>query len=117
MKQYFKIHGDNVVECERIASLILAEIAPHKIQKSLMSPSTITIDMTFQYGGSDYDWHLELLPGFNKAGRARWRGDIFEPPSPEKPIDEKIELEKVGQEINLVTHIIDSLKLNRKVST
>ena len=44
-------------------------------------------------------------------------GDIFEPPSPEKPIDEKIELEKVGQEINLITHIIDSLKLNRKVST
>lgn len=79
MKQYFKIHGDNVVECERIASLILTEITPHKIQKSLTSPSTITIDLSFQYDGSEYDWHLELLPGFNKAGRARWRGDIFEP--------------------------------------
>ena len=79
MKQYFKIHGDNVVECERIAALILTEVAPLKIEKSLMSPSTITIDISFQYDGSDFDWHLELLPGFNKAGRARWRGDIFEP--------------------------------------
>ena len=79
MKQYFKIHGDNVVECERIASLLLAEIEPRTYKKSLMSPSTITIDLSFSYHGFDYDWHLELLPGFNKAGRARWKGDIFKP--------------------------------------
>ena len=79
MKQFFKIHGDNVVECERIASLILSEINPKKFSKSLMSPSTITMDISFSYNGNDFDWHLELLPGFNKAGRARWKGDIFEP--------------------------------------
>lgn len=79
MKQYFKIHGDNVVECERIASLILSEITPLTIEKSLASPSTITIDISFMYDGYEYDWHIELLPGFNKAGRHRWRGDIFIP--------------------------------------
>ena len=42
--------------------------------------------------------------------------DIFEPPNPEKSIDEKAELKKVGQEINLIIQIIDSLKLHRKIS-
>lgn len=79
MKQFFKIHGDNVVECERISSLILAEVNPQKVSKSLLSPSTITLDISFVYDDKNYDWHLELLPGFNKAGRARWNGDIFEP--------------------------------------
>lgn len=79
MKQFFRIHGDNVVECERISSLILAEVKPHKVSKTLLSPSTITLDISFIYNKINYDWHLELLPGFNKAGRARWSGDIFEP--------------------------------------
>ena len=42
--------------------------------------------------------------------------DIFEPPDPKVPIDEKAETEKVNKEINLVIHIIDDLKLNRKTS-
>ena len=52
----------------------------------------------------------KMIVGINDGG------DAFEPPSPEKPIDEKTELAKVGQEINLVIHIIDNLKLNRKAS-
>lgn len=52
----------------------------------------------------------KMIVGINDGG------DAFEPPSSEKPIDEKIELAKVGQEIDLVTHIVDNLKLNRKVS-
>lgn len=42
--------------------------------------------------------------------------DIFEPPSPKEPIDEKAEIVKVNKEINLVINIIDNLKLDRKTS-
>lgn len=78
MKQFFRIHGDNIVECERISSIILSEINPSAIKKSLLSPSTETIDILFQYNSAPYNWHLELLPGFNKSGRSRWTADIFE---------------------------------------
>ena len=42
--------------------------------------------------------------------------DIFEPPNPKEPIDEKAEIAKVNKEINLVLNIIDNLKLDRKTS-
>lgn len=74
----FRIHGDNIVECERIARLIFEELAPNSIATTLMSPSTIVIELSFSYLGNDYQWHLELLPGFNKAGRHRWSGNIFD---------------------------------------
>lgn len=78
MKQYFKIHGDNIVECERIVSIILSEIHPTQIKKDLLSPSTEILDLSFVYGGTDYTWHIDLLPGFNKSGRSRWEADIFD---------------------------------------
>lgn len=77
MAQFFRIHGDNVVECERIANLIVNETQPHKLNVSLLSPSTIVLDMEFTYCRNEYSWHLELLPGFNKSGRRRWTQNIF----------------------------------------
>lgn len=73
----FRIHGDNVVECERIANVIINETKPTAISYSLSSPSTITINLAFTYQSNSYDWKLELLPGFNKAGRHRWQANIF----------------------------------------
>ncbi|MCD7802131.1 MAG: hypothetical protein LUH09_04400 [Clostridiales bacterium] len=73
----FRIHGDNIVECERIANLIINEISPEHINISLMSPSTIVYSFDFEYCGFAFSWALELLPGFNKAGRRRWAGNIF----------------------------------------
>lgn len=73
----FRIHGDNVVECERIAKVIIAETAPTSITYSLFSPSTIAINLSFSYQSNSYEWRLELLPGFNKAGRHRWQANIF----------------------------------------
>lgn len=78
MKQYFRIHGDNIVECERILSIILSEINPLSIKKTLLSPSTETVDVVFKYLNKNFIWHLELLPGFNKSGRSRWAADIFD---------------------------------------
>lgn len=77
MPRIFRIHGDNIVECERIAKLILDETNPTSVIISLMSPSTIVYNLRFNYLGFHFEWQLELLPGFNKAGRRRWEADIF----------------------------------------
>lgn len=77
MPRIFRIHGDNIVECERIAKLILRETAPTSVEISLMSPSTIVYNLRFKYLGRHFEWQLELLPGFNKAGRRRWEANIF----------------------------------------
>lgn len=77
MLQIFRIHGDNIVECERIAKLILEETNPASVEMSLMSPSTIVYNIRFNYLGRHFEWQLELLPGFNKAGRRRWEANIF----------------------------------------
>ena len=77
MLRTFRIHGDNIVECERIAKLILEETAPTSVEISLMSPSTIVYNIYFNYLGRNFEWQLELLPGFNKAGRRRWETNIF----------------------------------------
>jgi len=74
----FRIHGDNIVECERIAHLIREELNPEIFTTSLISPSTIKIQMSFTYQEVEQTWCLELLPGFNKSGRHRWQGNIFE---------------------------------------
>lgn len=77
MVQLFRIHGDNIVECERIVKLILEETAPLTVEISLMSPSTIVYDIKFNYLETYFEWRLELLPGFNKSGRNRWEANIF----------------------------------------
>uniref|UniRef100_UPI00405652E7 hypothetical protein n=1 Tax=Agathobacter sp. TaxID=2021311 RepID=UPI00405652E7 len=65
------------MECERIAKLILEETDPTSVEISLMSPSTIVYNIRFNYLGRHFEWQLELLPGFNKAGRRRWEANIF----------------------------------------
>lgn len=77
MLNRFRIHGDNIVECERITKLLLNEIQPASIEISLISPSTIVYHIQFNYYGYYFSWQLELLPGFNKAGRRRWESNIF----------------------------------------
>lgn len=71
MSNTSRIHGDNIIECERIANLIVQETQPSHLNISLLSPSTISYDMDFTYCGYNFSWHLELLPGFNKSGRRR----------------------------------------------
>ena len=77
MPRVFRIHGDNIVECERLLNIIINETQPHRCEKSLISPSTICVDLEFTYAENEYSWRVELLPGFNKAGRSRWEGNIF----------------------------------------
>ena len=41
--------------------------------------------------------------------------DVFEPPNPKLPLDEKSEATKIANEISLATNIVDKLKLDRKI--
>ena len=74
----FRIHGDNIVECERIANIIINEMAPEQVGSYLVSPSTIAIEFRTVYLRTLVEWRFELLPGFNKNTKRRWSGNIFE---------------------------------------
>ncbi len=74
----YRIHGDNIVECERIVNLIISEVNPSLVESNLIAPSTIKIHIKFQFLGKPYDWSFELLPGFNKSNRHRWQNNIFD---------------------------------------
>jgi len=77
MKTY-RIHGDNIVECERITRIIVDTVKPQMIRSYLISPSTVTIELQMAYAGIVVNWKLELLPGFNKNTKKRWNGNIFD---------------------------------------
>ena len=74
----FRIHGDNIVECERIANIIINTVAPDQIGSYLVSPSTIAIEFRAVYLHTLIEWRFELLPGFNKNTKRRWNGNIFD---------------------------------------
>ena len=73
----FRIHGDNIVECERVMDLIIKETNPIEKKVFLSSPSTIVFEINFNYKNKDINWRLELLPGFNKSNNKRWKSNIF----------------------------------------
>ncbi|WP_302681849.1 hypothetical protein [uncultured Ruminococcus sp.] len=77
MKTY-RIHGDNIVECERIAKIIINTVKPHRISSGLISPSTVSIELSAEFAGNSVNCRLELLPGFNKNTKRRWNGNIFD---------------------------------------
>lgn len=74
----YRVHGDNIVECERIIKLIVDEVNPYSLQYDVIAPSTLQINIKFHYLGVSYDWGFELLPGFNKYNRIRWPKNIFD---------------------------------------
>lgn len=76
--QTFRIHGDNIVECERIANIIINTLKPEAITSHLISPSTVAIQLEGIFDSLPVDWQLELLPGFNKSTKCRWEANIFD---------------------------------------
>lgn len=75
----FRIHGDNIVECERIMNIIINTLNPLSISTKLVSPSTIAINIKAVFQGNTIELLFELLPGFNKNTKHRWSGNIFNP--------------------------------------
>jgi len=78
MKKRFRIHGDNIVECERISDLIIRFLSPSKITRVLSSLACINIELDFIYNDKNYEWNIELLPGFNKNTNDRWKTNILD---------------------------------------
>ena len=74
----YRIHGDNIIECERIANIIIDTLNPENISYYLVSPSTIAIDFNTTFMGKFFELKLELLPGFNKNNKKHWNENIFD---------------------------------------
>lgn len=74
----FRIHGDNIVECERIANIIIDTLKPKTINNKLLTPSTMAIELQTFFCNASLDWCLILLPGFNKNNKCRWEANIFD---------------------------------------
>lgn len=70
----FRIYGDNIIECERMASLILEKLGSTDLVASLVNLSTLV----YEAERGDEKVILELLPGFNKSGRRRWERNVFD---------------------------------------
>lgn len=58
----FRIHGDNIAECERIANIIIDTLKPETTKSRLISPSTVAIQVESTFDGLFIEWQLELLP-------------------------------------------------------
>ncbi len=74
----YRIHGDNIVECERIVNIILDTLRPENTNFYLVSPSTVAVEIQAAFMDRVVEWKLELLPGFNKNTKKRWSGNIFD---------------------------------------
>lgn len=77
IKQSFKIHGDNIVECERMIDFILPKTKILSITRKFISLATIEVELKFIFQNKKYHWEILLYPGFNKANRNRWNLNIF----------------------------------------
>lgn len=77
--EHFRIHGDNVVECERIINYLTEGLNLISFERDFASLSCLRVRMSFEYRSVKYDWSIELFPGFNKSNRARWSSNVFDP--------------------------------------
>lgn len=75
MIKHFRIHGDNIVECERLFNLITKSIQIQKAEHYFLSPACPSVKVTT----IDSDILLfKFFPGFNKNTSDRWCSNIFQ---------------------------------------
>lgn len=75
MNKHFKIHGDNIVECERLFNLIKSSLDISSINRGFTSPACMTIVLTTTtFDSLTFDFY----PGFNKNTSDRWNSNIFQ---------------------------------------
>ena len=59
----YRIHGDNIVECERIANIIIKTLKPNNIYSKLISPSTVALIIEATYSGSRDPLVFRIIAG------------------------------------------------------
>ncbi len=75
MIKRFRIHGDNIVECERLYALISKSIQILQEQPFFLSPACPSMQVTTATNDSLI---FEFFPGFNKNTSDRWSSNIFQ---------------------------------------
>ena len=73
----FRVHGDNIVECERIVDYLLHDVKVISQKRAFSSLACMHIEVSFEFLSKIHCWKIELFPGFNKSNRLRWKADIF----------------------------------------
>lgn len=75
MIKHFRIHGDNIIECERLFNLITKSIQTQKAERYFLSPACPSVKITT----IDSDiLFFKYFPGFNKNTSDRWPSNIFQ---------------------------------------
>lgn len=75
MKKHLRIHGDNIVECERILNVILFTLPVDNCVRSFASKSCMSVSITTT---THDELYFELFPGFNKNTSDRWNSNILD---------------------------------------
>lgn len=73
-KRLINIHGDNIVECERIFKLILNGLNVHEHNIYFSSLACISSDIKV----NDTLFKFTLYPGFNSGTKKHWNRNIFD---------------------------------------
>lgn len=75
MIKHFRIHGDNIVECERLYKIITKSIPIQKEERFFLSLACPAVKITT----SDSNiFFFKFFPGFNKNISDRWSSNIFQ---------------------------------------
>ena len=76
MREMFRVHGDNIVECERVVHYITRNVDVLSITKAFSSLACLTINVDFEVAGTKNQWSIEMFPGFSKDNRSqRWQSN------------------------------------------
>lgn len=75
MIKHFRIHGDNIVECERFYKIIKCSIPVKKEERFFLSPACPSIKITTINSDTLF---FKYFPGFNKNTSDRWTSNIFQ---------------------------------------
>ena len=75
MNRHFRIHGDNIVECERLYKIISKSIPILKEEWFFLSPACPSVKVTTQ---ESEVFFFKFFPGFNKNISDRWPSNIFQ---------------------------------------
>lgn len=74
----FRLHGDNIVECERIMDLILMGLEPKSVYRGFISQACPYVEVEFLRAGKSKKWQFQMFPGFNKTISDRWDRNILD---------------------------------------
>ncbi len=75
MNKHFRIHGDNIVECERLYTIISKSIPIQNEERFFLTPACPSVKVIT----TNNDTMLfEYFPGFNKNTSDRWTSNIFQ---------------------------------------